>query len=76
VNHISVLLGIPFMGPDPKLPPIAPQFPFVARDHDLNKTYGTGFSISELMMKNSVGMMSKRDHIAYADNHSETRLSP
>ncbi|MEZ5749801.1 MAG: N-6 DNA methylase [Caenibius sp.] len=55
------------------LPHKAPAYPFVARDYELEEAYSTGVSIAELMPVNSVGMMSKRDHIAYAETQNEIR---
>lgn len=45
----------------------------MARNYVAEKTYLDGFSIAELMPVNSVGMMSKRDHIAYAESSGEIR---
>lgn len=44
-----------------QLPLKAPQYPFVARDDELEEAYRKGFSISELMPVNSVGIVTARD---------------
>jgi len=49
----------------------APGYPFEPRDQKLQETYRRGFSVAELFTANAVGMMSKRDHIAYAETASE-----
>lgn len=41
----------------------APQYPFVARDHDLETEYAKGFSVAELMPVNSVGIVTSRDEL-------------
>lgn len=49
----------------------APGYPFEPRDQMLQSLYRKGFDTSALFTQNAVGMMSKRDHIAYADSATE-----
>lgn len=45
------------------LPHKAPQYPFVARDYDVEAEYAKGFSVAELMPVNSVGIVTARDDL-------------
>lgn len=45
------------------MPNKAPQYPFVARDYDVEEEYSKGFSIAELMPTNSVGIVTARDEL-------------
>ncbi|NML93054.1 type ISP restriction/modification enzyme [Novosphingobium olei] len=45
------------------LPQIAPQYPFVARDYDVEAEYSQGFSVGELMFVNSNGIVTARDDL-------------
>ncbi|NOW44536.1 putative helicase [Novosphingobium sp. SG751A] len=45
------------------LPHKAPQYPFVARDYDVEEVYSKGFSVAELMPVNSVGIVTARDEL-------------
>ena len=49
----------------------APSYPFEPRDLASQGRYRLGFDTAELFVENAVGIMSKRDHIAYADTASE-----
>ena len=44
-----------------KLPNKEPQFPFVARDFDVETVYREGFGVQELMPVNTVGIVTARD---------------
>ncbi|MCL2525374.1 MAG: N-6 DNA methylase, partial [Betaproteobacteria bacterium] len=46
-----------------RLPHKAPQYPFVARDYDVEAEYAKGFSVAELMPINSVGIVTARDEL-------------
>lgn len=46
------------------LPHKAPQYPFVARDYAVEFAYSAGFSISELMVDNSAGVLTARDSVS------------
>ncbi len=46
-------------------------YPFEVRDHIRQRLYREGFSLRLLFSANSVGMMSKRDHVAYAETAIE-----
>jgi hypothetical protein len=54
-----------------RLPEKAPTYPFVPLDYDLEEQYIQGFSVSELMGVNSMGVMTKRDSIAICDTAAE-----
>ncbi|KPL68312.1 DNA methyltransferase [Erythrobacter sp. SG61-1L] len=45
------------------LPHKAPQYPFLARDYDVEEEYSKGFSVAELMPVNSVGIVTARDEL-------------
>lgn len=57
-----------------ELPHSAPDYPMVRRDFVTGIHYSEGFSVNALMPVNAVGMMSKRDHIAYAETASEIAM--
>ena len=52
--------SLPQLSPTP-LPPKAPSYPFVARDYDVEAIYSKGFSVAELMLINSNGIVTARD---------------
>lgn len=56
-----------------KLDLVAPQYYFVPKNFDLLPKYYQGFSLNELLPLNSVGICSKRDHIAYHDSKESLR---
>ena len=45
------------------LPHKAPAYPFVARDYDVEAEYAKGFSVAELMLVSSVGIVTARDNL-------------
>lgn len=45
------------------LPHKSPQYPFVARDYSLETKYKKGFSLTELMPVNSIGIVTARDKL-------------
>jgi len=57
-----------------ELTPAAPDYFFVPKDFSLKEEYEKGFSITELFMKNGVGICSKRDETAFQfdKRHIET----
>ena len=47
------------------------SYSFELRDFDVQRHYRIGFDLNRLFISNAVGMMSKRDHIAYANSPGE-----
>lgn len=48
----------------------APQYPFVARDYDLEHSYRQGLSVADLMPVNGVGMVTARDGFVIGDRQA------
>jgi len=53
------------------LPHKAPQYPFVARDYDVEAVYAKGFSVAELMPVNVTGIVSMGDSFIITDTPAE-----
>ena len=47
------------------LPHKSPQYPFFPSDANVEALYSVGFSLAELMPSYAIGMISKRDHLAF-----------
>ena len=60
-SALPALVGTP-------LPHKAPEYPFVARDYDMEAVYAEGFSVSELMPVNSIGIITKRDALVLSES--------
>lgn len=53
------------------LPRIAPQYPFVPRDFDVEVQYAKGFSVVELMPDNATGIVTAKDGLVIAIDKEE-----
>ena len=70
-KYAALWAGVPSELMPEILPHKAPDYPMVQRDYAKLEKYTNGFSVNELMHANAVGMMSKRDHVAYASDALE-----
>ena len=59
-----------------ELKSVEPNFFFVQKDFDVEETYGTGFSLTELYLKDSMGITSGNDEvfISFSSNELESRF--
>ncbi|TAG34294.1 MAG: hypothetical protein EAZ32_19830 [Cytophagia bacterium] len=64
----NTLQSVPYQ----EIPNIAPNYFFVNKDFDEQKTYDFGFSVSELFVVNSVGVVTARDN--FTIHHSKNTL--
>lgn len=54
-----------------ELPNVAPNYFFVSKDFEQQKSYGTGFSVNEIFILNNVGIVTARDNFTIHKSKKE-----
>jgi predicted helicase len=51
----------------------APIFPFVSRNHELEKSYNTGFKLSEIFVEHTIGIVTSKDSVVISASSASLR---